>query len=230
MTKPRKKKQKNKNDNQGSPLIASVSSNRYDNGQGPGQAPKDSEQEPKRAPDRDGDLSPMGIVSFCPNGHRTKLKDHYAGKRVYCPQCGTKFRVNTAGTPSPAAAREMMPEFESPFAATAVSVAVAAAEAPTALVEHKPPASGPTPVTAEPAAPTTEPADSQLPAAIATATDALWCIAVPGGEPSPPMTGTAMVAWLTAARGTGKEVVWRTGWADWQPITSTFPEFFGHST
>ncbi len=35
----------------------------------------------------------MGIVSFCPNGHRTKLKDRFAGLRVRCPMCGAKFFV-----------------------------------------------------------------------------------------------------------------------------------------
>ena len=35
----------------------------------------------------------MGIICLCPNGHRTKLKDRFAGLRVRCPQCGEKFRV-----------------------------------------------------------------------------------------------------------------------------------------
>ena len=30
----------------------------------------------------------MGIICFCQNGHRTKLKDRFAGLRVRCPQCG----------------------------------------------------------------------------------------------------------------------------------------------
>lgn len=49
----------------------------------------------------------MGIVSFCPNGHRTKLKDRYAGLRVRCPECGAKFWV-AAG--EPVAAAEQHPE------------------------------------------------------------------------------------------------------------------------
>ena len=32
----------------------------------------------------------MGIICLCPNGHRTNLKDRFAGLRVRCPQCGEK--------------------------------------------------------------------------------------------------------------------------------------------
>jgi hypothetical protein len=35
----------------------------------------------------------MGIEAFCRNGHRIKVKDSYAGKKVYCPTCGAKLRV-----------------------------------------------------------------------------------------------------------------------------------------
>ena len=43
----------------------------------------------------------MGIVSFCPNGHRVKVKDHLAGKKGICPSCGERFRIPHAnGTPA----------------------------------------------------------------------------------------------------------------------------------
>jgi hypothetical protein len=35
----------------------------------------------------------MGIVVYCPNGHRVKVKDVFAGKRVHCPVCQAKTRV-----------------------------------------------------------------------------------------------------------------------------------------
>lgn len=38
----------------------------------------------------------MGIVSHCPNGHRVKLKDRYAGLRIRCPACGVKYWVDRA--------------------------------------------------------------------------------------------------------------------------------------
>src|SRR5215475_14289618 len=35
----------------------------------------------------------MGIRFFCPNGHKLNVKDHLAGKRGVCPQCGAKFTI-----------------------------------------------------------------------------------------------------------------------------------------
>ena len=46
----------------------------------------------------------MGIVCYCPNGHRVKVKDRFAGQRGLCPQCGAKFRIgSTAAAGGPAA-------------------------------------------------------------------------------------------------------------------------------
>jgi len=41
----------------------------------------------------------MGIVAFCPNQHRIKVKDHLAGKKGVCPHCGARFRIPTASEP-----------------------------------------------------------------------------------------------------------------------------------
>jgi len=49
----------------------------------------------------------MGIVVYCPNGHRVKVKDVFAGKRVHCPICQAKTRVPRSApsfTPEPEAA------------------------------------------------------------------------------------------------------------------------------
>jgi hypothetical protein len=35
----------------------------------------------------------MGIRFFCPNGHKLNVKEHLAGKRGVCPQCGAKFTI-----------------------------------------------------------------------------------------------------------------------------------------
>jgi len=35
----------------------------------------------------------MGIIAFCPQGHRVKVKDHLAGRKGICPECGTRFRI-----------------------------------------------------------------------------------------------------------------------------------------
>jgi uncharacterized protein (DUF983 family) len=47
----------------------------------------------------------MGIVAYCPQGHRTKLKDRYAGLRIRCPECGAKYWVAAAAS---AVAAEML--------------------------------------------------------------------------------------------------------------------------
>ncbi|MFM7108464.1 MAG: hypothetical protein ACKOZU_07690 [Planctomycetaceae bacterium] len=41
----------------------------------------------------------MGIIAFCPNGHRIKVKDELAGRKGICPTCAARFRIplKTAG-------------------------------------------------------------------------------------------------------------------------------------
>jgi len=39
----------------------------------------------------------MGIRFTCPNGHKLNVKDHLAGKRGVCPNCGAKFLIPSAG-------------------------------------------------------------------------------------------------------------------------------------
>jgi hypothetical protein len=39
----------------------------------------------------------MGIRFNCPNGHKLNVKDHLAGKRGVCPDCGAKFVIPAAG-------------------------------------------------------------------------------------------------------------------------------------
>lgn len=41
----------------------------------------------------------MGIIAFCPNGHRIKVKDELAGRKGICPTCAARFRI-----PKPSAA------------------------------------------------------------------------------------------------------------------------------
>jgi len=44
----------------------------------------------------------MGIVAFCPHGHRVKVKDQLAGRKGICPECGARFRIPLASSPEPA--------------------------------------------------------------------------------------------------------------------------------
>jgi hypothetical protein len=72
----------------------------------------------------------MGIVAFCPQGHRVKVKDHLAGRKGICPECGTSFRIPLETSPGPADPPvAIMPQ---PAAAPAVpAVPVPAGPSPT---------------------------------------------------------------------------------------------------
>jgi len=35
----------------------------------------------------------VGIIAFCPNGHRIKVKDQLAGRKGICPTCQARFRI-----------------------------------------------------------------------------------------------------------------------------------------
>jgi hypothetical protein len=59
---------------------------------------------------------------------------------------------------------------------------------------------------------------------IAERPDLAWCIAVPGGTASEPMSADALQAWLDSGLPTGDELVWRADWAEWRPIAAVFPE------
>ena len=64
----------------------------------------------------------MGIVVYCPNGHRVKVKDEFAGKRVHCPTCQAKTRVPFAAmlaAPAPPAALPTAQLLSLPAAAVA---------------------------------------------------------------------------------------------------------------
>jgi hypothetical protein len=121
----------------------------------------------------------MGIEATCPHGHRTRVKDRFASKRIYCPQCGVKFYVP--------------------------SVPPCDAELQLAVPEGA----------------TTKPLDpfEERPAA-------RWSIAVPGGDASEPISGAELLAWLDSGVATGIELVWRSDWTDWRPVTDVFPDRF----
>ncbi len=191
----------------------------------------------------------MGIVAFCPQGHRVKVKDQLAGRKGICPTCGTRFRIPPAAAVPPAAPAPLP-------AATIISLdADIAARLPRALPLQEPsvaaglpPAAAPAtgsvvapvmaPVMADTAAAATADAadDSDIFAEeaeehgprmhplIAERPDLAWCLAVPGGTASEPLTSDALQAWLDARRATGAELVWRADWPDWRPIARVFPE------
>ena len=174
----------------------------------------------------------MGIVSFCPQGHRVKVKDTLAGKKGICPTCGARFRIPRASAePPPAATAGAAPL---PLAAIVSLEAAMAERLPRALPidqmaaavhdehdEHDEEAVVVPPLAEEPA-----PVPSLHPL-IAERPDLIWCHAEPGGTPSEPLGADAMQAWLSSGRPAAGALVWRADWAEWRPLATAFPEHAG---
>lgn len=188
---------------------------------------------------RHGMASPMGIVAFCPRGHRVKVKDELAGRKGICPRCQVRFRIPLLGSELPvarvlsldplAASRlpraEILGSDDLLRAAGVVVEQVAGGDGPDSEVMgcDDVPADAFETMDRDPQV---EPGQTAaLHPAIAERPDLAWCVAVPGGKPSPPYSGEALQRWLQAGSATGQEVVWRADWPEWVPIRSVFPEF-----
>jgi hypothetical protein len=175
----------------------------------------------------------MGIVTFCPNGHRINVKNSFAGRKGLCPTCGAKFRVPAPGSssPGPESALPMarLLDLDAAVAATLPRVLPLDREAVAATVAHDagrpatrdllPPAEL---VLAPAPAPTA--AWAALHPVLAERPDLQWCIAFPGGEPTEPLPAESMQAWLDAGQAEGTEVVWRSDWPEWRPARDVFPD------
>ncbi|MFM8734376.1 MAG: GYF domain-containing protein [Pirellulales bacterium] len=176
----------------------------------------------------------MGIVAYCPNGHRLKVKDQLAGRKGVCPTCGTSFRIPLASVvaepPRSAALAPVAAEASLPVAVVVSLNAHVAATLPRALPLAVAPAAA-EPGTRMPAASQGEAlvdgiveSDASMPAVVDEAPEASWCIAVPGGAPSEPMSGEQLVRWLSSGSAIGTELVWRSDWSDWRPASEVFPD------
>jgi hypothetical protein len=165
----------------------------------------------------------MGIVAYCPNGHRTKVKDQFAGKKVLCPQCGARFRVAAAGSTATTADGLPVARFV-PLDPATVSTLPRAFAFDDAAHPQPAPIVG-TSLTAEPIESAPLPHVPAWHPRIAEQPLAVWSLARPGGEPSPPMTAADMQHWLDARQATGAELVWRSDWTQWLPIGVVFPEY-----
>lgn len=155
----------------------------------------------------------MGIICLCPNGHRTNLKDRFAGLRVRCPLCGEKFRVplqEHTTREQKSSTSQSLPtchklEFDSPFSSDG------------ATSQH---------VRTQPSVRENQSADA-VPAVLDEAPTQLWRIAPPGGEPSRAMEGSELLALLSSSKISAHVYVWRTDWPEWKPVVTVFPNFFG---
>lgn len=180
---------------------------------------------------------PMGIVAFCPNGHRIKVKDEFAGRKGICPQCAVRFRIpardaagvdagmelGAAGVASGAipTARVVSQDpryvaslpVAQAFAAVTVAEAAATADGPDVEVDF-------VAVAEEAVAADAQPTH----AALADRPDLPWYVAARGGAPSGPLDADTLRNWLDSGSASGDHVVWRQGWPDWIPLGDVFPE------
>ena len=193
----------------------------------------------------------MGIVAFCPNGHRVKVKDELAGRKGICPTCAARFRIpakappaTTAGGPVGVAAlptARVIPI--DPLVAASLPMARAIDEAETGATagrrpdhadaapdfvlladedeDAREPVVAATPPTAEPDAPARA---EPAPVAFDERPDLVWYVAIRGGSPSAPLAGPAFRAWLESGAATVDHVVWRSDWPDWRPLGDVFPD------
>lgn len=195
----------------------------------------------------------MGIVCQCPNGHRVKVKDQFAGKRGLCPRCGTTFSIPATGGElqepgdTPAAPQFPLARFvplDQEVIATlprALAWGTVHAAAVPAASQNSPadePLESESPDTAKYDEVVTDVGEDQfVPApddaaaaplhpAIADRPDLSWRIAYPGGEASEPVDAIVMQQWLAAGQAEGSELVWRADWGGWLPVRGVFPEFF----
>ena len=196
----------------------------------------------------------MGIVAHCPKGHRVKVKDEFAGRKVLCPTCQVKFRIPApavvGGMPTalPALQTARLLQLAPEVVATlprAYAFGQTPAAQPSLPEPFAPEPFAPEPFAPEPAAPEPiyqepiqqpnlqEPVFQQEPAsqpflhpALTDRPDLLWCIAFPGGDPTEPMPAETLQAWLDSRQATGTEVVWRSDWPDWLAVREVFPEYF----
>jgi hypothetical protein len=191
----------------------------------------------------------MGIVAYCPNGHRVKVKDEFAGRKGVCPECQARFRIPRGDAAGGGAARRAegyrVARVVSLDPAVAAGLPRAVAVAPTAGAPGSAQVGQPAAPRAaavgagggvqvgRPAAPGADAAARQggqpaartsLHPALAERPELTWSVAVPGGEASAPMSAEAMQSVLDAGGLTGAELVWREGWADWVSIRLVFPE------
>lgn len=168
----------------------------------------------------------MGIVAFCPSGHRIKVKDHLAGKKGICPHCGTRFRIPAAGAVAAAPAPDLAATGTLPMGRLvsrnrdeAVGLprvlACAAAAAPDAEPDVD--------VEAEADAGLDRLPPVSLHPVLGERPDLAWCLAVPGGQPSQPLSPESVQQWLDSGGATGEELVWRSDWTEWVPIGRVFP-------
>ena len=58
--------------------------------------------------------------------------------------------------------------------------------------------------------------------------DLLWCMSIPGGEASEPLSADAIDAWIRHEDCPINALVWRSDWPEWRGVQKVFPDLFAH--
>lgn len=159
----------------------------------------------------------MGIRFFCPNGHRLHVKAFLAGKRGYCPKCGTKLLI-------PESSAAALPRTDSASKDQAADLLPGARES-TSGAAAGPATTGPQ--AESPSQPDAQPVEHErmqsrqpiLESPIQTdgpLDDALWYVRPPSGGQYGPATRKEIDRWSGEGRIPGESLVWREGWAEWR--------------
>lgn len=182
----------------------------------------------------------MGIEARCPNGHVVRVKDRFAGKKAYCPECGATFRVplpksrssDTHAPEPPELPIAAIVSLDGEYAASlprATALGAMTAADPVVSTEARAESRDERRSSVTPSA-VVEPPSEEAPVGrrfhpvIAEAMDVEWNVALPGGDPSEPLSADMLQEWLDAGGATGTELVWRQDWPDWVSIRLVFPE------
>ncbi len=153
----------------------------------------------------------MGIKFSCPNGHKLNVKTFLAGKRAICPKCGARVIVPQTSEGEPSGIGESPITDSALTASTSIEIVVdetaaqLQASPATRIIEVAPQ----TPAAAD---------------AIAEAPGAVWYVRPATGGQFGPASADVMRSWLDDGRVSATSLVWRAGWADWQPAATVFPQ------
>ncbi|OHB66014.1 MAG: hypothetical protein A2V70_13245 [Planctomycetes bacterium RBG_13_63_9] len=178
----------------------------------------------------------MGIRFYCPSGHKLNVKEYQAGMKGICPVCGTRVQIPVESTrksskaergdagrrgSASGAAPQTPSTTEGRFSAE-VDVAgdppvMAAAEPSDAFAIGAGPAKVDSlGLAGQPRSGAVDP--------LAEAGDAVWYVRPASGGQFGPASGEVMRTWIDEGRVSGKCLVWREGWRDWQEASQVFTQ------
>lgn len=179
----------------------------------------------------------MGIRFRCQACEKKlNVKSFLGGKRGICPHCGAKIAIPPAeGAPPVSAATgnssQAVLASSQAIPVTSVAEETAQTKGPssadgghlsTSAVEAYPPTAeeGPSVTLAAPEAKLPDPPAAAPHDALSEAPGGVWYVRPPSGGQYGPASAEYMRRWIQEGRVSGDSLVWRDGWADWQPAST----------